>query len=280
MKNMNKQDFFCTILSKSFEQNSYLNLLQVGYDKCSPGYSYSNYRDMYIIHFVKQGNGTLEINGEIFNVKPNEAFLLRPNSLTICTADPVNPWQLYFFAFNGEFAEYLVEKTVFCKNRVIIKYNDNDICDTISDIALELYEKHSSQIHNLELLFKMLSFFEGENSHSTLDQTSHKQYYQYVYTAKKYISMNFANNIKVSDIASHLNINRSYLYKIFKKITGISIEEYIVSVKINEARRLLDETNLSIDEITSIIGYCSSAAFYKAFKQQTGLTPKQYKEMR
>ena len=58
VKNMPEEQkrFFCNILNS--EKNDYLNLLQVGWDKCTPNYTYSNYRDMYIIHYVKSGFGT------------------------------------------------------------------------------------------------------------------------------------------------------------------------------------------------------------------------------
>lgn len=276
VENIYTQNFFCTALS-SAEKNLHLKLLQVGWDKCAPGYTYTNFRDMYIIHFVKSGYGTFETNGKCYNIRPNDAYMVVPNTLAIQTADSEEPWDLYFFAFGGELAKYLVEKTVFKGGKVSVTIKNNDIWNTIRDIAIELNENSLSEMHNLEYLFKMLSFFETDNSYFSAEANNYDSSYKYVYAVKKYISFNFSKQIKISDIAKQLNINRSHLYRIFKESTGKSINEYLVSTRINEARRLLDDTNFSTSAISDLVGYAYCSTFFKMFKNHTGLTPQEYR---
>ena len=275
MENIYDQKFFCTILS-SIEKNPHLKLLQVGWDKYDPGQSYTNFRDMYIIHFVKSGYGTFETNGKRYNIQPNDAFMVRPNIMAVQTADINEPWEICFFAFNGELAKYLVENTGF-KDGVVSVTLDNNIWKEIYDIAIELNVNSASEMHNLEYLFKMLSFFETKNISLSAQADEYQPSYKYIYAVKKYISFNFSKPIKISDIAKQLNINRSHLYRIFKESTGKSIEEYLVSVRINEARRLLDDTNFSTSAISDLVGYAHCSTFFKMFKAHTGLTPQEYR---
>lgn len=276
MENIYNQNFFCTILS-SAEKNPHLNLLQVGWDRCAPGYTYTNFRDMYIIHFVKSGYGTFETNGKRYNIQPNDAYIVIPNTLAVQTADREEPWEFCFFAFGGSFAKYLVEKTAFKDGTVSVSIDNNEIWDIIYDIAIKLNENSHSEMQTLEYLFKMLSLFETDNTASSAEAENYDPYYKYIYAVKKYISFNFSKTIKISDIAKQLNINRSHLYRVFKENTGRSIEEYLVSTRINEARRLLDDTDFSTSAIANLVGYAHCSTFFKMFKAHTGLTPQEYR---
>lgn len=276
MGNIYDQKFCCALLS-STEKNPYLKLLQVGWDRHDPGQSFTNFRDMYIIHFVKSGYGVFETNGKRYNIQPNDAFMVRPNTMAVHTADMVKPLEICFFAFNGEFAKYLVENTGFKDGNVLVSIENNDIWKEIYDIAIELNENSVSLMHNLEYLFKMLSFFEFKNTFLYTESDAYEPSYKYIYAVKKYISFNFSKPIKISDIAKQLNINRSHLYRIFKESTGKSIEEYIVTIRINEARRLLSDTDFSTSAISDLVGYAHCSTFFKMFKARTGLTPQEYR---
>ena len=275
MENKYAQNFFCTILS-AVEKN-HINLLQVGWDRCAPRYTYTNFRDMYIIHFVKSGHGVFETNGKKYYINPNDAYIVRPNTLAVQTADEKDPWEFCFFAFNGDLAEYYVEKTAFKDNTVSVTIENEKIWQTMYDIAIELNNNSSSEMHNIECLYKMLSFFEVADSSLEGELEDYKLYHKYVYATKRYISFNFSKQLKISDIAKQLNINRSYLYRIFKESTGKSMEEYIVSTRINEARRLLDDTDLPISAISELVGYAYSSTFFKMFKTITGFTQQEYR---
>ena len=269
------QNFFCTNLSPN--DNSPINLLQVGWDKCSPGYTYSNFRDMYIIHFVKSGYGIFETEGRIYNICPNNAYIVKPNTFAIQTADTQNPWELYYFAFNGEQASTFLEKTLFKDNTVSITIDHNDLWQFIIDITIELNNNPVFEFHCLEYLFKLLSYFEVKSAIAPSNINESNLNDKFIYTVKKYISMNFSHSIKISDIANQLNINRSHLYRIFKEKIGKSLEEYLIITRLNEARRLLDDTDFSVSAISALVGYPNSSSFFRLFKDYTGLTPQQYR---
>lgn len=269
------KNFFCSIIPTD-DSNPYLSLLQVGYDNCKPGYSYSNYRDMYIIHFIKSGCGTLETKDLIYNLEANQAFIVRPNVLSVHTADYDNPWSYCFFAFKGDLAKKLIEKTAFKDNKIVISTENEAIFQTISDIAKEIYSNQPSLIELEFYLFKMLSLFKVNDDKIEANMIIN-EHHRMVHTVKQYISLNYSKSLRVKDIAEHFNINRSHLYRIFIEVTGKSIEEYLISVRINEARRLLDDTNTSIARISKLIGYSYSSTFCKTFKEYVGMTPQEYR---
>ena len=93
--------------------NKHINLLHVGWEKCVPNYTYINHRNIYLLHFVYSGKGYLQIDNTKYELSANEVFLIRPDHLATYTADGENPWEYYYFAFNGDWAEELLSKTCF-----------------------------------------------------------------------------------------------------------------------------------------------------------------------
>ena len=91
-----------------------------------------------------------------------------------------------------------------------------------------------------------------------------------------YIQSNFSN-IKISDVARNIGINRSYLTKIFKQKTGISPQEYLMERKLSYACKLLMETDAQIQDIARRIGYDNLLTFSKIFKGRYGVSPKNYR---
>lgn len=96
-------------------------------------------------------------------------------------------------------------------------------------------------------------------------------------SATRYIAAHFAENITLSDLADHLHINASYLSTLFKQVTGHAFKEHLNITRVEEAKRLLADTDYPIMEIAVSCGFNDQSYFTKVFKHQTGLTPKQFR---
>lgn len=93
-----------------------------------------------------------------------------------------------------------------------------------------------------------------------------------------YISQNYREQLNLSSIAARFYISPYYLSHLFKKCTGLSVLEYINSVRIRAAKKYLETTRLKITEITDLTGFCTESHFGRIFKQGTGLSPNQYRK--
>lgn len=86
--------------------------------------------------------------------------------------------------------------------------------------------------------------------------------------------------VTVDDVAKHVNLSRSHLSRKFKSEMGIGINAYINRQKIEEAKRLLAHTRLSLGEISHYLCFSSQSYFQKVFKKATGVTPNRYRAAR
>ncbi len=259
----------------SFDRNTFLNLIEVGRDIISTGFSYPQYQNMYVITFVKSGKGVLEMRGKKYEISQNDAFLTLPNELSIQTSDLNDPWELYYFGFNGSIAKDVVDNTVFKHGFVSILKQDTGFTTDILDAIYFLNNNSYGDLLLFEYLFKFLSYFDIYKNMPKIKSEIKEN--KYVSEIKKYIQYNYLKPIKISDIANELNINRSHLYRIFKEEIGTSIEEYIINIRINHAKALLKDTDFSVSAISLMTGYKNYTTFFKRFKQITGLTPLEYR---
>jgi len=81
-------------------------------------------------------------------------------------------------------------------------------------------------------------------------------------------------------IESKLNKDYNYLSNLFSEVTGVTIEKYIISQKIERVKELLVYDELTLSEIAWELGYSSVSALSAQFKKITGLTPKHFKQIK
>ena len=95
---------------------------------------------------------------------------------------------------------------------------------------------------------------------------------------EKMLSENIRENLSISNIANKLNISVYYLMHVFKKRTGITINEYKMALRIAQAKKMLKNTTKSISEIADICGFESLQYFSRTFKKAEGVVPSKYRE--
>lgn len=97
--------------------------------------------------------------------------------------------------------------------------------------------------------------------------------------AKTYIQENYARPIKLEDISELVGFNASYFSSLFKKDTGYTFLEYLSEVRMNKAKELLKETNISIASVCEQVGYSDMKHFTKMFIKHTALKPNEFRKL-
>jgi AraC-like DNA-binding protein len=106
-----------------------------------------------------------------------------------------------------------------------------------------------------------------------------RQEHQFSEKVRKYIDENFRDpDINISITSLQFNITPAYLSALFSKETGISLLEYINTLRIEEGKKLL-KSGCEVSEAAEKCGFRSSGAFIRVFKKFTGITPGQYREI-
>lgn len=93
-----------------------------------------------------------------------------------------------------------------------------------------------------------------------------------------YMEKNYDKDLKLEGIAKSFNYNSAYLGKLFRKEMGETFNNSLDMIRITNARRLLEETNLKVYQISEMVGYSSIDYFYMKFKKYVGISPKEYRK--
>lgn len=94
-----------------------------------------------------------------------------------------------------------------------------------------------------------------------------------------YIDENISEDLSLATLADVGGFNASYLSRLFKQLTGVTITDYITKKRIDLATNLLEKTSERIQDISIKSGYSSSHSFSRAFRNATGVSPVEYREM-
>lgn len=99
-----------------------------------------------------------------------------------------------------------------------------------------------------------------------------------VKSMKQFMKDHYRENLTLENIAASAFLSSGYASRIFKKQMNISIMDYLLQLRMDEAKKMLRETTLSIDEIASKTGYADSSYFTKVFRKAMGMTPSRYRQ--
>lgn len=94
----------------------------------------------------------------------------------------------------------------------------------------------------------------------------------------QFIKEHFDEDISLDDLAAHVHFNRSYISSLFKKETGENIFDYLLGYRLNKAKELLINRELSIKQVCNAVGITDQAYFSKVFKKHFRCTPNEFRK--
>ncbi|HEL2383329.1 TPA: AraC family transcriptional regulator [Streptococcus suis] len=257
-----------------------LNVDHYGAEQCDSGYSFGpTIRDNYVLHFITNGKGKILINGETTELTAGDIFVLPKNQSIFYQADENTPWTYTWVGFSGSRAETILSQTRLLEKYFLHSHLESEILKKMIDInqtevqSLPMITELILIGHLNQLLAALVQEFPNESlkESSTLAKN-------YVHHAIKLIHSQYNSPIKVNEIADHLALSRSYLYKIFKQETGYAIKDYILQIKMKRSCQLLEDPTRNITEIAYSVGYQDPLTFSSAFKNYFHMSPTEYRK--
>ena len=263
--------------SLMYKSTSDLSLYSAGYEECPSGYGYGpKIRSYHLIHFVLYGKGELHINEHIFQLSAGDAFFIPAGKVSYYQASKEDPWCYAWVSFLGINSQmYLYQLMTSTDDVYIVHGLDNQkykerIFEIISlqGVSTSRYFQANGILFQImAMLFDDINFQESNWGKSSV-----------VDEVKFYLDINYAEKIKLQDVAKSFGIHPNYLTRIFHEKYGISPKQYLISLKLKKARRLLTTTELSVSVISSSLGFDDQLAFSKIFKKEFSVSPSEYRK--
>ena len=178
---------------------------------------------------------------------------------------------------NIEYFFFHVARLLIAVNQAIKEYNwtQNRITFNIQLLFKDiLVSKSIKQIdERLDNLFTMI--YESRQREKEVSSSNYM-----IEAVKEYIELNYHDaNISLKTIAQEFKYSATYFGKQFKNCEGVSVSKYIHKIRLNKFIQGLADSNKTTKELMMDVGYENESNFYKIFKQEYGITPKEYREL-
>lgn len=228
-------------------------------------------RDIHALHYIISGKGYFETNNVTYNLKTGESFIIFPQMKVCYYPDLEEPWEYIWIDFKGNEALRLLSMTNLTHNTPVAPVSPESLeplFHIIEGGGLRPFEKERSNAKLRLLLSYYMEYFPRAN---TVQKTD------YVLRAREYIENNYwKTTLTVIDVVNFARIERTYLFRLFKEETGMSILNYLTAYRIKCACALLKSSELTIKSIACSVGYEDQMHFSKVFKKLTSYSPSQY----
>ena len=247
------------------------------------------------IFFVVEGKGQLEINGRITFLSEGDVVVIdsmMPHR--ICGIDRSSSFVVMALMFDitafirDEFKVFRKKELDRFFNKIstsCFKINgktkiSSKVQNILFDIEDEFLDTEDNNVIRsfLILLLSYLVQYSNDQCENgkLLNKTPHGAEIE---KAMIYIKQNINQNLTLDELARIANMNKTYFSTIFKKVTGLTVWEYILNARIELAISYLEKNNdeFNITEILSMCGFNNATSFNKTFKKITGKTPTEYK---
>lgn len=226
-------------------------------------------RSHFLIVLVEEGNATYYgPDGEI-PFRKGDMLVMFPGEKIYYRAD--DEWSIKWIGVTGgKLYDIFASIGVTAKNPVF----SPDNFERLLRITAEIYElKHDNSLFTgcnvKSLLYEFFSVL--------LSAAKKEKSIDYVKSAARIIEYNYSGNITVEDIAGILQLNSAYFSRLFKKETGLTPKKYIIKVRMNAAKKLLESSDSSVKEIAASVGFSDQLYFSRSFSEAFGLSPTEYR---
>ena len=156
--------------------------------------------------------------------------------------------------------------------------DEKGIQEILEKIIIEIYEPNIMSSTTIKLLVGLL-IVELIKKPNNIEVYSEDNYDNLIMIeVLKYIDKNYTN-ATLFEIAKTLKQPHYKISKLVKKQTNMTFKELLQEKRLNKAKQLLNETDISVVEIIYLVGYENLTYFYKIFKEKYGYTPKNYKSI-
>lgn len=252
-----------------------------------------HFHEEYELYYLVKGERYFFIDTKYYHIKEGSLVFINRNSIhktSTCNCpyhDRINI-ELHHEPFSSflDFTGEIALEPFFSKYQGVLNLEPKEqtyVYHLLNKIATEIKNNDSgSHIYIMCRLTELFIFakrkFDTLKYPITSDGNVVSTTHQKVADVASYIATHYTTSLSLTSLAQHFFINKSYLSRIFKEVTGYTITEYIHIARIQAAKKLLTQDDLSILEVATAVGYGNLTYFERVFNKITETSPLKYRK--
>jgi AraC-like DNA-binding protein len=226
--------------------------------------------------FVRSGVLHIREQDRQFTVAPNQYLILQPGLEHAGTQTYADDLSFYWVHFD-------LPSDARRKSQCMITLTQHAQPrrpDRLTELLHRFLDDQVNQAHSpLAANCQMMLMLNEAADTIPVDQQASQSANSLAPRAEKYIASHAHESISTSDVAEHLNCNPDYLGQVFRHTFGMTLTQAIIKQRLTDARKLLMDSQLNIDQVARTCGFATPGYFRRVFQASEGLSPRQYRKL-
>ncbi|MCR8631048.1 AraC family transcriptional regulator [Paenibacillus radicis (ex Xue et al. 2023)] len=235
--------------------------------------------DYYLIHYVVSGRGTFRCMGHDYHLEKGGSFVIFPGELVSYISDETDPWSYRWVGFKGTRADEYLHKLGLSQHQPVNATQPNRKMNALFfqlEQTLHIRQSHCD-MQSQGYLRLILAEYGQKRSSANVPVEDSQGIQQQVEQAIRWLTLQYHQPISIEQMAQSLGYHRTHLSKMFKQHTGMSPMNFLLKIRMERAKLLLQET-LTIEQVASSVGFSDALYFSKQFRKWFGRSPSDYRQ--
>ncbi len=256
-----------------------LYVQEAGYKRQKDIHKYHhNKMRSFLIFVVTKGSGSIYYDGKVQNLVAGDVAFVDCSKTYFHQSSEDDPWEYVWLHFYGKGAVYYFECITDSVGYVIHPVDTSPFTDSIKEI-INIYRKTGSvlktDINVSARITKIVSDFMdyGEMRKNVNDNSETK-----IVEIHDYIMNNYMKKINLDILEEKFYLSKFHMSREYKKRYGITIMQYLTSLRVGKAKFELRFTEKRVEDIATECGFSNASYFGKIFRKSEGMTPSEYRK--
>jgi len=235
--------------------------------------------DYHLIHVVISGKGRFRIRGKQYELSAGDSFIIFPGELFEYESDSTEPWFYRWIATRGQQMDVALSSMgISASNPIICTSDYEHIPSLVNDItqALRTGDSSCDMLANGYLRLLIAAYMQHTEVNVPAQKEPLSDIEYQIEQGIRFLTLQYSQPISIERLARSVGYHRTYYSKMFKKLTGLSPMNFLLKIRMERAKLLMG-TRLTIEQISSSVGFADPLYFSKQYRKWYGMSPSEYR---
>ena len=272
------RNYFSSGQDQSFGIRGTARLLNIASSRYGGDWHSVPHRHNYMeLFYIVGGKGQFLIEDQLHPVDASNLVIINPN--VPHTEVSLNAQPLEYIVLGIEGIEIAAGEDFNGKYNILDYFESAEVSSCLRNILREMEQKNAGykdicQAYMEILLIRLMRTMDLSTTTTPQSVVGNRQ----CAAVKRYIDVHFKEALTLESLAGEAHMNKFYLSHTFKKEYGISPINYMISKRIEESKYLLSETDLSLSQISQLLGFSSPSYFSQVFHRTQEISPMEFRQ--